>query len=277
MPVYNAAGTIEQQLGALERQTYERGWELVVADNGSTDSTRAILDSWQTRIPKLRVVDASQRSGPSFARNTGVGVADGDFIAFCDADDIVVDGWLDALVNAALEFDVVTGLEDATMLNSAAVQSWRAPRAERVPRGRFLPFAPTCNLGVWSDVFANVGGFRDDYRASEDLDWSWRAQLMSYTLGFAPGAVVHYRYREEALQIARQGFAAGVSTAMLYRDYREHGLRHAALPEVLRRWLWLILRSPYILIPLRRGLWVRRAAEAAGRVTGSVRFRVLAL
>jgi glycosyltransferase involved in cell wall biosynthesis len=275
--VRNAAATIEEQLGALERQTYAGAWELVVADNGSDDGTGAILDEWRTRIPQLLVLDASQDPGPSSARNAGARVARGEFIAFCDADDVVVDGWLAALVDAALEFDIVTGIEDATVLNSEVVQSWRAPRAEGVPRGRFLPFAPTCNLGVWSDVFANVGGFREDYRASEDIEWSWRAQLQSYTLGFAPGAVVHYRYRAGAKPIARQAFAAGMSTVLLYRDYREHGLRHAALPEVLRRWLWLILRSPYILTPLRRGLWVRRAAEAAGRITGSVRFRIVAL
>jgi glycosyltransferase involved in cell wall biosynthesis len=275
--VRNAAATIEEQLGALERQTYTGAWELIVADNGSDDGTRAILAEWGTRIPKLRVLDAAQDPGPSAARNAGARVAGGEFLAFCDADDVVVDGWLAALVDAALDFDIVTGIEDATMLNSSVVQSWRSPRAENVPRGRFLPFAPTCNLGVWSDVFANVGGFREDYRASEDIEWSWRAQLRSYTLGFAPGAVVHYRYRTGTKPIARQAFAAGLSTVLLYRDYREHGLRHAGLPEVLRRWLWLIVRSPYILTPLRRGLWVRRAAEAAGRITGSVRYRIVAL
>jgi len=277
IPVFNAAATIAEQLAALGRQTYAGEWEIVVADNGSTDDTAAIVDAYRSELPALRVVDASARSGPAFARNTGARLARGDFIAFCDADDVVADRWLEALVVASTAFDVVTGIEDAERLNSETVQSWRSPRAEGLPRGRFLPFAPTCNLGVWTTVFEKVGGFRPEYRASEDIDWSWRAQLQSYTLGLAPDAVVHYRYRSSPRGIARQGFAAGVSSARLYRDYREQGLRHAEFGQVVRRWLWLLVRSPYIVSPLRRGLWIRRAAEAAGRMTGSVRFHVVAL
>src|SRR5262249_18296557 len=160
---------------------------------------------------------------------------------------------------------------------AGAVPRDRSPRAVGALVGRFVRFARLCSRAVRANVFEKVGGVRPEYRASEDIDWSWRAQLQSYTLGLAPEAVVHYRYREAPRAIARQGFAAGVSSARLYRDYRDQGLRHAPTGHVVRRWLWLVLRAPYILSPLRRGLWVRRAAEAAGRMTGSVRFRVIAL
>jgi len=139
IPVFNAAATIAEQLAALGRQTYAGEWEIVVADNGSTDDTAAIVDAYRSELPALRVVDASARSGPAFARNTGARLARGDFIAFCDADDVVADRWLEALVVASTAFDVVTGIEDAERLNSETVQSWRSPRAEGLPRGRFRP------------------------------------------------------------------------------------------------------------------------------------------
>jgi GT2 family glycosyltransferase len=141
----------------------------------------------------------------------------------------------------------------------------------------FLPYAPSCNLGVWAHVFEATGGFHEEYPQAHDVEWSWRAQLASFTLGFAPEAVVHYRYRASFRGVARQAYASGLDTARLYRDYRALGARRTPLGPALRTWAWLLLRLPYVLSPARRGIWSRRAGEAAGRLRGSVRFRVLFL
>jgi glycosyltransferase involved in cell wall biosynthesis len=277
IPVLNGADTLPQQLEALEAQTYDGAWEVILADNGSTDGTRGLAEHWASRLPKLTLVDASERPGSSFARNDGARHATGAFLAFCDADDVVVPGWLDALADAARDFDAVTGLQDATAINPEAVQSWRPPRAAGLPRSQFLPYAPSCNLGVWRAVFLQTGGFDEEYPQAHDVEWSWRAQLASFTLGFAPGAVVHYRYRSSPRGVSRQAFLTGVDSVRLYRDFRARGLQRARTTEALRAWAWLVARLPYLLSPVRRGTWVRRAGEAAGRFSGSVRFRVLFL
>jgi glycosyltransferase involved in cell wall biosynthesis len=277
IPVRNGSDTIEEQLEALAGQTYGGAWEVVVADNGSTDDTRAVAERWAPRLPKLSIVDASERSGSSFARNLGAVSAAGDFLAFCDADDVVVPGWLDSLAAAARGFDAVTGRQDGSAINSEVVQSWRPPRVEGLPRSGFLPYAPSCNLGVWAAVFAATGGFDEEYPQSHDVEWSWRAQLASFTLGFAPGAVVNYRYRASPRGIARQAYVSGLDSARLYRDYRSHGLRRPRLTRTLRTWAWIVVRVPYLWSPARRGIWIRRAGESAGRLVGSVRFRVLFL
>lgn len=277
IPVRNGSDTIAEQLEALAGQTYDGAWEVVIADNGSTDDTRSIANEWAPRLPKLSIVDASERSGSSFARNLGAANAAGEFLAFCDADDVVVPEWLASLADAARDFDAVTGRQDASVVNPEAVQSWRPPRVVGLPRSHFLPYAPSCNLGVWADVFATTGGFDEEYPQSHDVEWSWRAQLASFTLGFAPGAVVHYRYRASPRGVARQAYLSGLDSARLYRDYRSRGLRHAPLTKVLRTWGWLVVRLPYLWSPARRGIWIRRAGESAGRLAGSVRFRVLFL
>ena len=223
------------------------------------------------------MLDASARPGSSYARNFGAQAADGDFIAFCDADDVVAPDWIAALVKGAQEFDAVTGPQEVTVINDEAVQSWRSPRAQTLPRARFLPFAPSCNLGVWADVFDRTGGFNEEYPQAHDVEWSWRAQLASFTLGYAPDAVVHYRYRSDARGIARQAYLSGLDSARLYRDYRREGLRRRPLRRVLRVWVWIVLRSPLVFSPTRRGLWIRRAGEARGRLVGSLRFRVFSL
>ncbi|HEX7146508.1 MAG TPA: glycosyltransferase, partial [Actinomycetota bacterium] len=58
LPVYNGAGTLDQQLEALAAQELGRPWELIVADNGSTDESQDVAISWKSRMPCLRLVDA---------------------------------------------------------------------------------------------------------------------------------------------------------------------------------------------------------------------------
>jgi glycosyltransferase involved in cell wall biosynthesis len=277
IPVRNGADYIGEQFEALASQTYRGAWEVVVADNGSTDATLDVAREWSSRLPCLRVVDASQRPGSSYARNRGAQEATGDYLAFCDADDVVAPQWLAALVASAPRFDALTGPQDVTVINEPAVQQWRPPRAAKLPRGGFLPYAPSCNLGVWADVFAKTGGFSEDYPQAHDVDWAWRLQLASFTLGFEPDAVVHYRYRTSPRGVARQGYVSGVDGARLYRDYRRLGMNRPRLTRAVRTWMWLVVRLPYLASAEKRGIWLRRAGEAAGRVSGSVQFRVVFL
>lgn len=276
IPVRNGAATIGAQLEALAVQTYPGEWEVVVADNGSTDSTAEIVAAWSSRLP-VRLVDASQQAGSSHARNTGAEHATGDFFAFCDADDVVAPQWLECLVAAAHDFDAVTGRQEASEINEAYVQAWRPPRSQGLPRANFLPYAPSCNLGVWADVWRETGGFAEEYPQSHDVEWSWRAQLASHTLGFAEGAVVHYRYRTDVRGVWRQAYLSGLDATRLYRDYRGAGMRRPPLGRTARTWAWVVARLPYLASRSKRGIWARRAGEAAGRVVGSVRFRVLFL
>jgi glycosyltransferase involved in cell wall biosynthesis len=278
VPVRNAAATISEQLAALAGQTYRGRWQLVIVDNGSSDRTVAEIRRALPDLPETKIIDAPSGRGPSYARNIGARNADGEFLAFCDADDVVSPEWLVSLANAATRFDVVAGRLEADSINSYALANSRSPRIETLPVSHgFLPYSPSGNTGVWATVFMATGGFDQRYRAAEDVEWSWRAQLGSYSIGFAPEAVVHYRYRASVRGIARQAFTRGFDLARLYHDYRSQGLERASLRAALRTWVWTIARLPMLVWPATRPIWIRRAAESAGRVAGSVRFGVLAL
>ncbi|HEY4573152.1 MAG TPA: glycosyltransferase family A protein, partial [Thermoanaerobaculia bacterium] len=97
IPCLNAAATLGVQLAALTRQSWPGGWEVIVADNGSTDGSREIVESYRGRLPGLALVDASDRRGQAHARNLGAAAATGDALLFCDADDEVAPGWMEAL------------------------------------------------------------------------------------------------------------------------------------------------------------------------------------
>ena len=77
-----------------------RDFEIVAVDDGSTDSTPAVLEKIASSEPRLRIVRIPH-SGQSAARNAGIRAAHGDWLAFADADDTVAPGFLSAMTAAA--------------------------------------------------------------------------------------------------------------------------------------------------------------------------------
>lgn len=93
MPVYNGERFIEQAIDSLLAQNFQ-DWELVVVDDGSTDSTPLILDRYaDTRIRVIR----QENGGEARARNTGLDHMRGEYMAFLDADDIYFQNALEDL------------------------------------------------------------------------------------------------------------------------------------------------------------------------------------
>src|SRR4051794_9763721 len=114
----DAQDVLGVQLAALAGQESPVPWEVLICDNGSTDRTVALAETWADRLP-LRVVDAAGIAGAGPARNAGVQAARGEWLAFCDADDEVGDGWLAAVCGALAEHPFVAGRFEGTRLNSA--------------------------------------------------------------------------------------------------------------------------------------------------------------
>ena len=281
IPALNCADVLPRQLEALSHQTYTGAWEVVVADNGSRDGTQDVARAWVDRLPAMRIVDASDRRGTNRARNVASAAARGDFLAFCDADDVATPGWLDGLVDAASNFDLVGGWCDHFTLNDAQTRAWRSsdPR-DALPRALgFLPYAVGANLGVWASVQEGVGGWNEAYvRGGTEVEFCWRAQLAGFRLGFAPHAVMRYRHRSGLRALARQLTIYGMAEPRLYRDFRHAGVSRKRLRGALRNWGWVAVHLPDLFTSTeRRGRWVRRAAFSWGRLRGSVKYRVVCL
>ena len=83
MPTYNRADLLPRAIASIQGQTHQK-WELIIVDDGSTDTTSDVLERF-TRDPRLRVIWADH-SGVSGARNLGLDAASGDYIAFLDTD-----------------------------------------------------------------------------------------------------------------------------------------------------------------------------------------------
>jgi glycosyltransferase involved in cell wall biosynthesis len=86
IPVYNTPlKLLENCFQSIENQTYEY-WRAIVIDDGSDVAVREWLDSWKGTHPKFDVRHV-QNSGVSKARNIGIGIAESEYLTFCDADD----------------------------------------------------------------------------------------------------------------------------------------------------------------------------------------------
>lgn len=277
----NGVKTLGDQLTALEKQTYGGDWEIVIADNGSTDGSIELIREWMNRLPNLRLVDASAKRGSSYACNTGAAAARGDLLAFCDNDDVVSAGWLAALVEASKHYDLVGGYLEERELNDELSVAWRIPppRDRLAVANDFLPYVPSGNCAVRASVFQDLGGWNEDYLAGgEDEELSFRATLRGYRVGFAPDAVLHYRYRPGIKALARQHYRFAIQEGHLYRDFRQHGMPRSSIRAALVEWAWLVWHLPDLFrSPQARGAWVRKAALRLGRVRGSLRYRVLYL
>ena len=87
IPVYNAGKYLDKCISSAANQTY-RNIEILLIDDGSTDASKEICDSWSSQEDKIRVIH-QENGGVSKARNTGVKNARGNFLMMIDSDDYI--------------------------------------------------------------------------------------------------------------------------------------------------------------------------------------------
>ena len=228
----NAEATLGVQLEALAREPRHSEWDILLCDNGSTDDTIAVAESYRARLPRLRIVAAGENPGPAYARNVGAAQTRARWLAFVDADDEIAPGWIDAMFAALDAHAFVAGRFEPTRLNSAAVLRSRPLQQDEGLQdsgiGPRLPHAGAGNMGIHRSVFQAVGGFDVALGCLEDTDLCWRVQLAGVPLVFWPDAVVHVRLRSTMRRMWSQGRSYGAATAEL--EHRYAGVTRADLP-----------------------------------------------
>ena len=87
MPIYNTGAVSAESIDSILRQTY-KDWELIIVDDNSDDEiTLSLLEKYRNEDSRIKVINLSENKGAGFARNKGIEVARGRYIAFCDSDD----------------------------------------------------------------------------------------------------------------------------------------------------------------------------------------------
>jgi glycosyltransferase involved in cell wall biosynthesis len=221
LPCFNGGPLLDAQLTALAAQRHDEPWELVFADNGSTDGSLERALALAERMPNVRVVDAAAERGQPYALNTGIAAARGAAILLCDADDEVAPGWLAAMATALKTHRFVAARVDHTKLNPPWLH-W-TQQVDRLPSlwyHPFLPYAAGATLGFQRSLFDEIGPFEPALPYLHDTEFCIRAQLRGVPIVLVPEAVVHYRRRANLSGHLRQARNYAAYNTLLARRHR---------------------------------------------------------
>lgn len=229
IPCFNVADTISVQLEALAQQEWTEPWEIIIADNGSTDETIKVIQTYQQRLPfgdKLRIVDASTKQGAAHARNIGASVAKSEALAFCDADDEVAPGWVAAMGKALQEYDLVGGKDEHWKLNEPwLVKTYGCENGFGVGFDHpYLPLISGNNLGVKRKLHQAIGGFDENIAILDDVDYGWRIQQQGIKPHQVEDALIHFRFRNNIKDICSRAWKMGCQEALMYKKHRQLGM-----------------------------------------------------
>lgn len=204
IPVYNAVKYLEPCLDSVLAQEGEASYEVILVDDGSTDTSGAICDRYAARYENFRVLHTENYGLPS-ARNHGLEHAEGEYVLFLDADDLWKPELLStvaALVTARPDMvlfqterfqdDLVTAGTAVTTLPSG--QSGGEYLSACLAAGTVPP--PYAWVYAYSRAFLEANGLRfvDGLASSEDFEFNMRAIPLAGRI-VGTSAVLH-RYRQ---------------------------------------------------------------------------------
>jgi glycosyltransferase involved in cell wall biosynthesis len=232
IPAHNRARKLDQTIGTLVAQDFPSAdYELIVADNRSTDDTRQVVEGWQGRSPVSIVYHFEERPGVHYARNAAAMMSKSEVLYFTD-DDMKADRGVLAAFQALLDLHPAVAVATGRVL-----PQWEAEPPPWVlhsfNNGNLSlqyrddePFVSAADPGVWScheiirkDVLVACGGFRPENTAGAwvgdgETGLHLEVQAQGYQFGFTNRAVTYHLIPAERLtqtyfnrRLANQGAA----------------------------------------------------------------------
>ncbi len=163
IPVYNAEDYLDRCLESIFNQSFP-SFEVILVDDGSTDSSPLICDRYSATDSRFRTVH-KENGGVSSARNAGLNLAKGEYLMFVDSDDAVLPDALERLMEGAVDEDVVLGGYTAFI--------------DCIPSKEVLPLKERSYRGEEMAVF-----FEDNIRRNcEMLDAPWAKMFRRKVVG----------------------------------------------------------------------------------------------
>jgi glycosyltransferase involved in cell wall biosynthesis len=263
IPTHNRLEVLAEVIQALELQDRPPSFEVVVVDDGSTDGTADWLRSHAFNV-HLRVLTQENR-GPAAARNTGVAVSAGQWVAFLGDDTVPSPGWLRTHREAHrragddphLAVIGYTGWHRRMRLNpflryinEHGLQFGYALIED--PRDVPFNFLYTSNLSLHRDMLlAEPFDLRFPYAAWEDIELAYRLKKRGLRLVYEPAATVAHDHPTDIARFAVRQEKAGYCAVVFYRLHPELGPFLGIGPD-----------GPPPLPPAGRQKWLERLVHA---------------
>ena len=173
IPVYNCEKYVAEAIESVLAQTYP-AIEVIVVDDGSTDKSSEIIKSF----PEVQYL-FQNNAGTAAARNHGINVSRGEYLAFLDADDL----WLPekltlqmAIYDADPSLEMVLGYVKQFVIPEFKAAGKKIINTSTAP----VPGYSTCAMLVKRNLFEKVGLFHEEVRIAETI--SWFAKALEYKL-----------------------------------------------------------------------------------------------
>ncbi|AZB22692.1 glycosyltransferase family 2 protein [Kaistella haifensis] len=179
IPVYNAEESIEKCLDSIKNQTWKGEFEIIVINDGSADRSGEILENYRKKNPEMPIQLINQENGGvSKARNTGLKIAKGDYIALLDSDD----EWLPEktekqmkyLVNQNFGVDFITSLWNDEKVSFPYAIGGNGLVAINLNKLLFKVTGQTSTAIFKKKILENTGFFDERQRYSEDANYWMR-------------------------------------------------------------------------------------------------------
>ena len=103
IPLYNSEDYLKETMDSVLKQTFA-DWECLIVDDGSTDNSKTIALDFCRHDSRFKYF-SQENSGPSSARNYGIGLAKGNYLLFLDADDILLPGMIKTVLSVSMDAD----------------------------------------------------------------------------------------------------------------------------------------------------------------------------
>jgi len=235
IPTFNGAARIANCLDALLEQVADRGVEILVVNDGSTDHTAEVVG----RYTGVRLI-AQANAGPAAARNRGAAEARGEIILFTDDDCVPTPGWLSAMLEPFRDPEVVgvkgTYLTCQKELIARFVQLEYEDRYRLMARQPFIDFVDTYSAGFRRDRFLEMGGYDTSFpvACAEDIELSYRMSARGWKMKFIPAAVVHHTHPSTFWAYLRKKYKFAFWRVLAVRKNPGKGVKDSHTPQIMK-------------------------------------------
>lgn len=208
---WNGIDLLDECYEALAKQTWPRV-EFILVDNGSTDGSRELVESWAKRLPNAQAVLLPTNTGFCIANNRAFAKARGEWIALLNNDAVAEPDWLAELLRYANAAERVGMLASKILFQNPPdvidkvghLIYWDGQNRGRGTMEKDLGQYDHADEIIWPDacaglyhrrIFEETGGFDETFFAfGDDADLGLRARLLGWKAWYVPTAVVHHRH-----------------------------------------------------------------------------------
>jgi len=236
IPAFNAEKTIGRCLGALTKQDYNGEYEIIVIDDGSTDSTPDII----SQFDKAHLIRQSN-AGPAAARNRGASAAGGKIILFTDADCVPEPDWISEMLRPFYENGEVIGVKGAYKtrqkeITARFVQLEYEDKYNYMLKDKFIDFIDTYSAGFRKDVFLEMKGYDSSFpvACAEDVELSYRMSNKGHKMVFNPDAVVYHTHPDSLISYLKKKYKFAYWRMLALKKNPDKALKDSHTPQTMK-------------------------------------------